>query len=329
MPRPLLVALFLLFVPQLAAAACGGRDQIAALPEAERAALLARVEDAPFPRGNLWRAERDGQVIHLLGTMHIGNSRMAPMMARAEPLIEAAATVLVEVTPAEEARLQAAITADPSLAFLTAPPTLRDKLADDDWTIYAAEMAARGVPAFLASQYRPWLAFITLAVPACLIDNGTIPPGLDAQVIAHAQAHGVPVAGLEGYEAAIEVFDALDPADAFDILRVGLRTAEQSEDQHATLLEAYFAGEHRLLWEFSRSWLPPAAAELFPPDRLARLFDELEESLLIRRNRAWLPIILDTPGPLLVAVGAAHLSGREGLLDLLDRAGFALQRLDG
>lgn len=328
--RVLALALIMLW-PALAQAACEGRDLMPGLPGDLRAGIEARADAAPFPEGNLWRADRAGAVIHLVGTFHIGDDRMGPMMRDIAPLIEASVLVLVEVTAAEEAALQAAMVSDPGLAFLTEPPSLRELLDEAEWALYAAEMEARGVPSVFAAQFRPWLAFTTLTIPACVMEpDGALPSGLDDRVMAHATGQGVPIRALETHEVLTSVFDTLTPEEALDILRATLMQAELSEDLFATLANAYFAGRHRLIWEFSRSWMPGPVADLWPPERAGPLYDRLEEALLTRRNLGWMETILpaSAEGPLLVAVGAAHLSGPDGLLDLLDQAGFALTRLD-
>lgn len=330
--RSILLAASLALLPGGAVwALCDGTDLFPGLPPALQDELRARADAVPYPRGNLWRAERDGAVIHLAGTKHVGDARLAPVLAAVAPLIASADLVLVEVTEAEEAALQAAMAADPSLGFSTAPPTLRDLLADDDWALYAAAMAARGVPGVIASRFRPWLAFVTLSIPACLVPApGQAPSGLDRKVMEAARAAGVPVAPLEGHEALFALFEVLSEAESLDALRVLLRQEARAEDQFETLATLYFAGEHRLIWEFGRGWLPPEARALWPPERLDPLYDRLEEALLVRRNHAWMDRILAEAGrgEILVAVGAAHLSGHDGLLDLLDRAGFGLTRLD-
>jgi uncharacterized protein YbaP (TraB family) len=332
MLRCVLGLVWLLFLVGTAGARCAGQDLLAVMDPAERAALQARAEAAPFPRGNLWRAKRGTASIHVLGTFHVGDPRFGGLMARLGPLIAAADRVLVEVTPEEERRLQAAMASDPAIAFITEGATLRDRLDDAEWADFAAQMRDRGVPPMLASRFRPWLAFITLSVPVCLAEaDGALPSGLDDRVIAHARGSGVPVEALEGMEVLFDVFDMLTEDEALDILRATIRQAALSEHVFATLLEAYLAGEHRLAWEFSRSYVPDAVADLFPPERLEPLNARLEEALLARRNRAWLDAIVAAAeaGPVFVAVGAAHLSGHDGLLDLLERAGFALERLDG
>ena len=47
------------------------------------------------------------------------------------------------------------------------------------------------------------------------------------------------------------------------------------------------------------------------------------------RNRAWLPVLTQaaSEGPAFAAFGALHLSGEEGVLNLLKAEGFDLQPL--
>ena len=193
------------------------------------------------------------------------------------------------------------------------------------------EMGARGVPAFLAGRMRPWLAFVTLSAPVCLIEQGAeAMHGVDARIEAAAAATGVPVAGLEDYTILIEVFDNLGQDDALDILRATLLVAPHAEDIHSTLTNAYFAGEHRLVWEFSRRWLPPGIEDQIDVPAMRAIFSRLEEVLLTRRNRTWIETLLpltEVHADIVLAVGAAHLSGHDGILDLLERAGFSLERL--
>lgn len=313
-------------------AACEGVDLLAALPADERATLNARVADTPYPAGLFWRAEREGQVFHIVGTMHIADPRLDPLFERAQPLVDTADLVLLEATPDDIAALQAEMVARPDFAYILEGPTLRDLLTPAEWEMYSAEMAARGVPGFMASQFQPWLAFVTLSIPPCLLALGPqLDHGLDHRIADHATAAGIPLAALEGPGILFEVFDALGPEFSMEMLRLTLVQATRSEDMIATMANAYFAGTHRLIWEFGRSYTPPGSEGLIDPDTLDATFSRVEEVMLINRNRAWAEVLLALPPGqrALVAVGAAHLSGPDGLLDLLDRAGFALTRLDG
>ncbi|WP_370206496.1 TraB/GumN family protein, partial [Pararhodobacter marinus] len=60
------------------------------------------------------------------------------------------------------------------------------------------------------------------------------------------------------------------------------------------------------------------------------VFDTVNGAMINARNRAWIPVILDTldstDGTVIAAFGAAHLSGEEGVLNLLAEEGFELER---
>lgn len=314
-----------------ARAACDGTDLFATLDPDTRAAIEARAAAAPYPEGLFWRAERDGQVIDLIGTMHIADPRLDDLMLRARPLLARSDLILLEATPDDMAALEQEMAARPDFAFIRSGPTLIDLLTPAEWRVYSAEMAARQVPGFMASQFQPWLAFVTLSIPPCLLALGPdLQNGLDHRIGAYAQSEGIELRGLEGPGILFEVFDALGPEFALDMLRATLLQATRAEDVIATMANAYFDGRHRLIWEFSRSYVPPGFEDMFDSVAMDAAFSRMEDVLLINRNRAWVDILLTIPAEqtAIVAVGAAHLSGPDGLLDLLDKAGYHLSRLD-
>ncbi len=83
-----------------------------------------------------------------------------------------------------------------------------------------------------------------------------------------------------------------------------------------------------MIWEYSR-WLTLQAPGM-DPARVETDFALMETLLMTERNRAWIPVIeaAAEDGPVLAAFGALHLSGETGVLALLEREGFTLQRLD-
>ena len=101
-----------------AAITCQGRDVLAALPAADRAALLASEAATPNGQGNHWRATRGEQVIDLVGTFHLPDPRMEPVMQRLAPVIASSDRVYLEATKAEIADLQKAVGARPVMMIL-------------------------------------------------------------------------------------------------------------------------------------------------------------------------------------------------------------------
>ncbi len=333
MSRLIAILLFLATALPLRAA-CTGTDLLAALPADQRAALEAAAANHPYAEGLLWRAERGGQVIHLVGTLHIHDPRHAATLAQIDPLIASVDTVFLEFAPGDEQRLQRKMARDPSLAFITEGPTLPDRLGPADWATLKRQMSDRGIPGFLAAKMKPWMAMTTLALTRCaMADIQAGRRGLDHMILGRAEALGTKVRALEPVDTLFEIFGSYTEAEQLDFLRMTL--AQQLNDpdaQMVTLIEAYFREEVRLVWEWSMA-LARDVADMTDAEWQAELA-RAEDALLIRRNQAWMDRILPAAdrGEILVAAGALHLPGEYGLLNLLAAEGFALvpiQRKDG
>lgn len=332
MPLPRLAALCLALAAALAGpgkarAACAGADLFTALPAEERAAIAAGIADDPYAAGNHWLARRGATEIALIGTFHLHDPGMEAIAARLAPVVAGAEVLFVEATAAEMAKMQQAIAREPGRLFLTSGPTLPETLPEAEWARLSAEFAARGVPPFLGAKFRPWYVSVLLAMPPCLTATGVAPgEGLDAMLSAAAAGAGVPVHALEPWDTALTVFDEVSFERQIGMLRASLPLAGQAEDALATLAAAWRREEHRLIRAYSRHVAvsaPGADAEAMAAD-----FARMEEALLTRRNRAWIARLLpEAEGRrVAVAVGAAHLSGPDGLLRLLADAGFTLDR---
>jgi uncharacterized protein YbaP (TraB family) len=97
------------------------------------------------------------------------------------------------------------------------------------------------------------------------------------------------------------------------------------------LSDFYFGEEIQLIWENAQVELDRISVGLSDQDaaRLRGLFDEMMGDLIAGRNHLWAPTLIDglAVRPSLVAVGAMHLPGEEGVLRLLEEAGFTVTAL--
>lgn len=328
MLRKLATALILLGLSALPGrAACEGENLIEAMEPAARAELEAAADAIPHAQGNLWRAERGGRVMHLLGTYHLDDPRHAGILATALPLLEDAGTVLVEAGPEEEEALKARLAREPSLMLITEGPTLLEQMEPEEWALLAAAMELRGIPAFMASKLRPWYVAMLLGIAPCAMESLAEPNGLDRQIVDAAAAAGVPVRALEPYDTIFGLFSHMSPEEQLGMIRSTLALEDKSEAMGRTLADLYFAEQSRLIWEFARQ----EARNLpgYTPEQIEAEFARMEQVLMNDRNRAWIPVIeaAAAEGPVLVAFGALHLSGEEGVLALLEAAGWRVERV--
>jgi uncharacterized protein len=309
------------------AARCAGQNLFQGMAPDRKAEIDAATDAVPFAAGNFWRATRGDEVITIAGTYHFDDPRHVANLAALAPHISTATTVLVEAGPKEEKALMDLIARDPSKMLITTGPTLYEQLPRDVWDQLATAMSQRGIPGFMAAKFRPWYVVALLAVPPCAMAQMTDPKGLDGLVIDQALAEGKPIRALEPFETIFRIFDSMGDKEILAMLQSTLALEDRSEDHAATLADSYFAGQSRQIWEFMRfvSYDLPG----YTRDQVDAEFSKMEEVLMNARNRTWIPVLTQAAaeGPAFAAFGALHLSGEEGVLNLLQAEGYTLEEL--
>lgn len=311
-----------------ATAACTGRNLFVDMDPARLAEIEAATDAVPFPTGNFWRATRGDQVITIAGTYHFDDARHAPNLAALTPHITGATTVLVEAGPEEEKALMAHIAEDPSTMVITEGLPLNQRLAPEVWDPLKTALSDRGIPPFMTAKFQPWYVLTLLSIPPCAMSAMTEKPkGLDGAVIDTALAAGVPVRGLEPFDTLFTIFDGMTPEELTEMLVATLAIEDMSEDYFTTLVDSYFSGDSRKAWELMRfvSYDMPG----YTRAQIDADFARMEELVAASRNRAWIPVLTEAAaqGPVFTAFGALHLSGQDGVLNLLQKEGFTLEEL--
>ena len=312
-----------------AVALCGGESYFDRLTAPERAQIDSAVAATPYAEGLTWTLTRGSDTLTLVGTMHIYDARLAPLHDAIAPTLAEADLLLVETTPAEEAEMQEAFLADPGLYLIQDGPTLPDLLPADVWEDVQAAAAERGMPAFVISQFQPWYLSLTLGIPSCAMSElAQGQRGLDHMLMTTADQGGVPVQALEGWETLISVL-ASDPLEEqLDVLKMGLLPAEDQSAMFVAMLDSYFSEQIAAVWEVSQ--VAAAALSDMSEAETAALMEDTKTVLLTDRNQKWMPVIAEAVAAhdnIVVAVGAAHLPGKDGMLDLLEADGWAITRI--
>ncbi len=312
-----------------AAAACVGDSYLDQMSDAQRTQLSAAVADMPYAEGLIWNATKDADTITIIGTMHIFDERLETIRTQIADDVTNADFLLLEATPKEEAQLQELIVSDPGRLFIVDGPTLPELLDEDTWQLVSAAATERGIPSFMAAKMQPWYLSLTLAVPSCAMSDMVAGVrGLDQMIIQDAEAAGVPMAAIEPFTSLFDIFKTDTIDEQVDMLRVNMLVPDLQQQMFVAMLDRYFAEDVGRLWEMSR--IAVGDVPDIDPAEGASMFAEMEEALLTTRNRNWMPVIADATDAhdnIVVAVGAAHLIGESGILQLLEDDGWALARV--
>ncbi|SEN36271.1 hypothetical protein SAMN05216227_101243 [Pseudorhodobacter antarcticus] len=325
--RFLLTTLMALLWGATAQAQCVGTNLIDALPQTDQTDLTTAAHAAPFATGNFWQATRGDQTITIAGTFHLDDPRHDAAMQTLLPHLATATTLMVEAGPEEQAALDQKLAADPSAMMDPGGAGLQSALSPDEWTQLTAALLQRGIPSAMADTLRPWFVSMLLAIPPCALQMAAAANGLDKRLIGAATDAGLPVTALEHYDTALGLFDGLSMDEQLVMIGNALHVEPQADDFLTTTADAYFKGDSRIVWEFSRYLalqLPGA-----DPVKTNTDFAKTEAALMTDRNRAWIAPIEAAlqNGPVFAAFGALHLSGDQGVLALLQSAGFTITAL--
>ncbi len=328
MLRALSTALCLLTAPA-AHALCEGPLMSDSFSPEQSASLEAAIAATPYNQGIYWQATRGPDQISIIGTVHIYDPRLEAISDRLTPVIAAADILLVEADAAEQAEMQSAMATDTSLFLITEGPTLIDLLPPDKWQTLATAATDRGVPPFMIAKMQPWFAMLTLAIPPCaMAEMAQGRMGLDHMLMTTAEMSDVPTQSLEPWNTAFDLLSQGTMDDQLDMLMVSLGQDGAQAMLLNETLEAYFAQEVARIWEVSR--IASTMTDVPAEEGLAA-YAELEELLLNNRNRNWMPHIAQAAqdhDDIVIAVGAAHLIGEQGILSLLAAEGWTLTRIE-
>jgi uncharacterized protein YbaP (TraB family) len=200
---------------------------------------------------------------------------------------------------------------------LPAGSTLRGVLGEPRYTRVSAAAADLGLSMQVLDSQSPWVVGIELAELEYLHLGFDPQQGVEQQLVHRAQTDGKPTAGLESLSEELGGLEALSREDQLRLLDQTLSELKESQSEMQAVLSAWRRGD--------------AAALASLLAREYRAFPALYRPLVTARNQRWLPQIeqlLHGEGNCLVVVGALHLVGDGGLLELLRKDGFAAAQLD-
>lgn len=309
----------------LAQGRCAGTDMIDALPLEGRDNLNEVVSKVPFPEGLLWQATKGDTVIDIFGTYHFRHAQTDAHLERLKPLLDEADKIYLEISNADQLQMQRDMATQADLMFITEGPTLPDLLGDDDWQKYSVEMQARNIPGFMAAKFKPLWASMMLGIGPCEAKAGAFDEsGIDKLIGDYAETIGNPSRSLEDYKELVALFDDIPMDQQLEWIRLTLSWPGDADDMHYTIRERYLAEQIALTWEYSR-----LVSLEYGGDNAEADFAMFSNLLLTKRNNDWIDVLSDeveAGDRVVIAVGAGHLPGEIGLLYLLEKQGYAIER---
>ncbi len=314
--------------PAPAATQCRGTDMLAelAVKEPDLHARIMRDAAAVLNDGAiLWKVEKAGLATsHLFGTMHITDARVTQLSPAATAALSQSKAVVLEIGDMSDSSAAAALLDARELAFFMDGRNLSSMLPPEDFAKAQGAVAQAGVPPNFAGMLKPWIVSMLLASSPCerdSVQNGGVV--LDAKIAKEAKARGIPVTGLETMKSQLKALASIPEDQQIGMLKTTLKYVDRSSDLLETTLQLYLTRKMGAAWPFQlalgeKAGVKPSAFSSFETDILIKRNLEMGKGSLLNLDK----------GGAFIAVGALHLSGKQGLVELFRKAGYTVTAVE-
>ncbi|OBZ94369.1 polysaccharide biosynthesis protein GumN [Pararhizobium polonicum] len=322
----LIVTLFSVSKARAEDVACGGKNLIAEMRTSDPARFAALEKEAaavPNGKGTFWKIEKQGIApSYLLGTMHVTDPRVLAMPKGADAAYQTAKTVIVESDEiVDDRKAAAAIMMQPGLTMFADGKSIKDFLKPEETEKLAAGLKERGIPLTLVAKMKPWMIASFVALPACEMSRKAAGASfLDKKLAEDALKQGKSLKGLETMVEQLQAMDALPVQFHLNALIETLALGDTVADVMETTTELYLSGDTGLIMPMMRAVSEEKSTESDAG------YADFEQRIITDRNRTMATRaqpILDG-GAVFMAVGALHLPGKDGVIELLRKDGFTI-----
>lgn len=285
----------------------------------EQTSVAEALGPAPAPATQdinpaMWIVRDSDTTIYMFGTVHVLRPGLNWLKGDVKSAFDSADELMLEVIePSDPTVVQGIIG---KMATNPAGTTLRSLLPDGVRTKYEATLGTLQIPPAALDQFEPWFGAVTLTTVPLLMKGYDLNSGAEKVLSTAAKAQGKPLGQLETIEQQLGIFDGLDTQRQVEFLEVTLDGVPEVTTQIDTLVDAWGKGDLQAL-----NTLLNEGFESYPG---------LYDALLTNRNTnwaSWIKTRMDKPGTVFMAVGAAHLVGKDSVQAQLAKVGITSTRI--
>lgn len=262
----------------------------------------------------LWQVSRDGNSIHLLGSIHYLRQDHYPLHPTILKTLENSKRLVLEID-LSSATMESAQKMTIAKAAYRDGSTLDKNVSAETYELASRRATELGLDMRILNPLKPWFAALTM-VAIQLQRMGLDPKlGVDRYLAARAQDTGKPTGGLETLEFQLGIFDRLSPREQELMLRETVGELERLDRNIHEIVATWLKGDADALTELLLAGM--------------REYPELYEKVLVERNRRWAAEIekfIALGGGDMVVVGAAHVVGKDSVVEMLKARGYRVEQ---
>lgn len=255
----------------------------------------------------LWKISGKGmtEASYLYGTMHVSDKRAFDWVERSMPYFKKCSQFAMELDPnkVDPAQMMQMMKLETG--------TLTDLYSREDYEkLHSHFMEEMHVDIKSFDQFKPFFLYSLIAQSQFGSDMSE---AVDLYFNKQAVASGKTVHGLESLEEQMGAINSMSLEEQAEMLLMVATEKRKSDKSSKKLMKLYMKGDLQGMMEIAES-----------SDEMG---EDFEQEFLVTRNERMaerIPAILEK-GPTFVAVGALHLPGDTGLINLLRKEGYTVE----
>jgi uncharacterized protein len=263
----------------------------------------------------LWKVRSGAATVYLLGSIHFMRKEVYPLPREMEEAFDRSRFLVVEANVSDIGKIDIMKIAEK--AFYPTGETLRKHVSAETYESVRRETEKLGLPSNLIDQQRPWFLALTLESLA-FIKSGMDPRyGIDLHFL--SKAGDRKVLELESIDYQIDLLSGLSERDQELLILYTVKELGEARKKADHLVEAWQSGDTEGLESI-------ATSEAREDPGLSAIY----EKIVLDRNRSMAGRIEEffrTGETYFVVVGAAHLVGSRGVVELLRSKGHTVEQV--
>ena len=289
---------------------CKTQDTVA---PAEVKAAMQSPEMQEDAKALLWKVSGNELAVasYVFGTIHMIDAKDFFLPEGTLTAIDESAKVVFEIDMAD---MNDPMKLMPMMqkAFMKGDTTLKDLMTEDEYGKVEAHFSKMGLPLFFLERIKPM--FLTVFASGDFdpqqLQSGEI-KSYEMEFASMAEDSNKETGGLETIDYQIGIFDGIPYKDQAQMLLDAIASDNPDGEEFQELINLYKAQDVEGLYKMMQG-----------DETVA----EYEDALLTTRNKNWIPIMSDmmSKDVTFFAVGAGHLGGPQGVINLLREEGYTL-----
>ncbi len=278
--------------------------------------LFLVITSSIFSQTSLWEISNGEQHLFIGGTVHLLRPSDYPLPSEFEDAFNQSDRVVFETdlgniaNAAMQGKLIEAMT-------YSAGDKLSNYISAETFSTLEQFLTEKGVPIIAVETYRPAMVAILIAQLSMNAEN-MVAEGVDQFFYNKAIERSLPIDKLETIDEQISFLSTLGANNPDEFILNAMEDSAEDAETIAIMVEAWRSGDEKKLY----SEIIQEVKEEYP---------DVYKSLLTSRNDTWYPqfesMLLSEPTELIL-VGAGHLVGEDGVLEMFRANGYSVSHYE-